>query len=149
MSDKTDLPFVSQHLHGLAELFAQRNAVYKDNFRMYGRLMSALFPNGFSAGTEAEHNKDHLFMLAMVKLTRYAINYRAGHKDSIDDLIVYLSMVAALDEENRLAADPVADLSSAVRELADRVKRDGNIFSPDFDEDAHMVAPEATDGSGR
>lgn len=136
MNDGTNLPFVSRHLHELADLFAQRNAVYKDNFRMYGKLMAALFPNGLGSSTEAEHNKDHLFMLAMVKLTRYAINYRAGHKDSLDDLIVYLSMVAALDEENRLAADPVADLADAVGELARKIKQDGNIFAQGYDPEA-------------
>lgn len=125
MNDGTDLPFVSLHLQGLAELFAKRNAVYKDNFRMYGRLMAALFPDGFSAATEKEHNKDHLFMLAMVKLTRYAINYREGHKDSLDDMIVYLSMVAALDDE-RTPADGFADFGKAIRDFAEAVP---NIFA--------------------
>lgn len=125
MNDVTDLPFVSQHLHGLAELFAQRNAVYKDNFRVYGRLMTALFPDGFVATTQEDHNKDHLFMLAMVKLTRYVINYRVGHKDSIDDMIVYLSMIAALDDEQKNPGDAAREFGEAIRELAESVP---NIF---------------------
>ena len=93
------LPFVSKHLHDMADLFAERNAVYKDNFRMVGRIMQAMFPDGVELSSEEAHNKFHLFMLAIVKLSRYAINYDQGHKDSLDDMIVYLSMVAALDDE--------------------------------------------------
>lgn len=96
---QTKLPFVAEHLHGLADLFAERNAVYKDNFRMVGKIMEAMFPDGIKLVTQDEHNKFHLFMLAIVKLSRYAINYEKGHKDSLDDLIVYFSMVAALDHE--------------------------------------------------
>lgn len=99
MKDETNLPFVSQLLGHLSELFAERNAVYKDNFRMVGRIMEAMFPEGITLKTEEEHNKFHLFMLAIVKLSRYAINYQDGHKDSLDDMIVYLAMVAAMDDE--------------------------------------------------
>lgn len=127
MNDGTNLPFVSKHLHELADLFAQRNAVYKDNFRMYGRLMEALFPDGLQSVDQQDHNKDHLFMLAMVKLTRYVINYRVGHKDSLDDMIVYLSMIAALDDEQKGDAGEAAkEFGDAIRELAEAVP---NIFA--------------------
>lgn len=99
------LPFVSKHLHEMADLFAERNAVYKDNFRMVGRIMQAMFPDGVELSSEEDHNKFHLFMLAIVKLSRYAINYDQGHKDSLDDMIVYLSMVAALDDESAQAKE--------------------------------------------
>ena len=97
--DHNNLPFVTKHLREMAKLFAERNAVYKDNFRMVGKLMEAMFPEGIELKTKEDHNKFHLFMLAIVKLSRYAINYQDGHKDSIDDMIVYMSMVAALDAE--------------------------------------------------
>lgn len=96
------LPYATTLLHKMADLFAERNAVYKDNFRMVGKIMEAMFPEGLELKTPEDHNKFHLFMLAIVKLTRYAINYREGHKDSIEDMIVYLSMVAALDAEMAL-----------------------------------------------
>lgn len=102
---ETDLPFVAEKLHDLADLFAERNAVYKDNFRMVGRIMEAMFPEGITLKTADEHNKFHLFMLKIVKLSRYAINYEQGHVDSSDDDIVYTAMVAALDEEARLARE--------------------------------------------
>lgn len=102
---ETHLPFVASHLHSMADLFAERNAVYKDNFRMVGRMMKAMFPEGIKLVTEQDHNKFHLFMLAIVKLSRYANNYEEGHMDSLDDAIVYLSMVAAMDDERGQAED--------------------------------------------
>lgn len=98
-ADQTELPFVAAKLHSLADLFAERNAVYKDNFRMVGKLMVALFPKGITLVTEEDHNKFHLYMLKVVKMSRYAINYDQGHVDSADDEIVYAAMVAALDDE--------------------------------------------------
>jgi hypothetical protein len=99
MTNHDRLPYATNLLHKMADLFAERNAVYKDNFRMVGKIMSAMFPGGLELKTPEDHNKFHLFMLAIVKLTRYAINYEGGHKDSLEDMIVYLSMVAALDAE--------------------------------------------------
>lgn len=111
MSDHDRLPYATTLLHKMADLFAERNAVYKDNFRMVGKIMQAMFPEGIELKTPEDHNKFHLFMLAIVKLTRYAINYEGGHKDSLEDMIVYLSMVAALDAE---IVDP-AKLKEVVR----------------------------------
>jgi len=97
-----DLPYVTNLLNESAALFRERNAVYKDNFRVVGRIMFAMFgENPPELKTEADYNRWHLFELFVVKLSRYSINYRAGgHADSLDDMIVYLAMVAALDAEN-------------------------------------------------
>ena len=73
---------------------------------MVGKLMQAMFPDGIKLDSQEDHNKFHLFMLAIVKLSRYAINYDQGHKDSLDDMIVYLSMVAALDDERVKVEEP-------------------------------------------
>lgn len=88
-----------------ALLFKQRNALYKDNFRMVGKVMRALFPDGPpKLETEDDYNRWHLFELAIVKLTRYTVHYNeGGHEDSINDLTVYMSMVAALDKEQAMA----------------------------------------------
>lgn len=97
-----DLPYVTNLLNESAALFRKRNAIYKDNFRMVGRIMIAMFgDNPPELKTEADYNRWHLFELFVVKLSRYSINYNAGgHMDSLDDMIVYLAMVAALDAEN-------------------------------------------------
>ena len=97
-----DLPYVTNLLNESAALFRERNAVYKDNFRMVGRIMIAMFgDNPPELKTEADYNRWHLFELFIVKLSRYSTNYNGGgHSDSVDDMIVYLAMVAAMDAEN-------------------------------------------------
>jgi hypothetical protein len=91
-------PYVSTLLNRLSELYAERNAVYKDNYLKVGGVMSAMFPDGMVLKTAEDFNRWHLFELAIVKLTRYVNQYEAGgHPDSIEDMIVYLSMVAGLD----------------------------------------------------
>lgn len=92
------LPYVGELLRSAADLFDERNAVYGNNFEMVGKLMVAMFPDGITLKTEEDHNRFHLFMLKVVKLSRYAINYEnGGHQDSLDDDIVYTAMVGALD----------------------------------------------------
>lgn len=90
---------VPQDLHAAADLFAERNAVYGSNYEMVGDLMVTLFPKGITLKTREDHNRFHLFMLKIVKLSRYAINYeKGGHADSLEDDIVYTAMIAALDK---------------------------------------------------
>lgn len=93
----TEDPYVAALLTSMADLYRERNAVYKDNYKMVGNIMKALFPKGISLDSPEDHNKFHLFMLGIVKLSRYAVNYQNGHKDSIEDLIVYFAMVAGMD----------------------------------------------------
>ncbi len=97
-----DAPYAAVLLNQCAKLYAERNAVYKDNFRMVGAIMKALFPDGPPAlETVQDYNRWHLFELAIVKLSRYAVTYNeGGHEDSLDDLIVYMAMVAQCDHEN-------------------------------------------------
>lgn len=96
---------VPGYLRRLGDLFKQRNAVYGDNFLIVGKLMVAMFPDGITLKTEEDHNKFHLFMLKIVKLSRYAVNYEKGHEDSLDDDIVYTAMVAAIDARAREAGN--------------------------------------------
>lgn len=86
-----------------AKLFEERNAVYKDNWRKVGAIMTILFPDGPpKLEDETDYNRWHLFELAIVKLTRYAVQYNdGGHRDSIHDMIVYLAMVAGIEETMR------------------------------------------------
>lgn len=91
-------PEVGALLRECADTFDERNAVYGNNYAMVGKVMAALFPNGITLKTVDDHNRFHLFMLKIVKLTRYSINYdQGGHADSAVDDIVYTAMVAGLD----------------------------------------------------
>lgn len=71
--------------------FRERNAVYKDNAEVVGKVMAALFPNGVKIRTAEDHKMYHLFELVIVKLTRFT---QSGltHTDSIHDLAVYAAM---------------------------------------------------------
>lgn len=87
-------------LHKLADLFAERNAVYKDNVSVAGIILDALFPEGITLKGEEDHRRFHILALIVVKITRYAPNWnRGGHKDTTDDLAVYAAMLSAIDAE--------------------------------------------------
>lgn len=92
----TDIP---GKLREAAKVFEERNAVYQDAYLIVGKVTEALFPNGVTLVTEEDHNRWHLLELIIVKLTRYSANWKTGHKESMDDLIVYGAMLASLDDE--------------------------------------------------
>lgn len=83
-----------------AKLFKERNAVYGDNYLNVGKAFVALFPDGVSLRTVDDFNRFHIFMLSVVKATRYANNWeKGGHMDSSDDAMVYWAMQTSIDEE--------------------------------------------------
>jgi len=86
-----------QILSEAADTFRTRNANYKSNYLMVGQLMAALFPDGITLKTAHDHNRFHLFMLMMVKVSRYAIQWNNPHQDSIRDACVYAAMVEMID----------------------------------------------------
>lgn len=89
-------------LQGAADVYKDRNAVYKDNFRMVGKTMEALFPEGRPPLVHAaEYDRWHIFELIIVKLTRYANNYDVPHEDSLLDMLPYLGILGGLDQELR------------------------------------------------
>jgi hypothetical protein len=82
--------------------YKERNAVYQDNFRVVGRVMEALFPSGAPAlHDQHDYNRWHIFELAIVKLTRYVANWGNPDRDSLVDLLPYISILAAQDDEMR------------------------------------------------
>jgi hypothetical protein len=85
-------------LESMAATYRERNAVYGDNFRMVGKLMAVLFPNGVPP--ELLHSAQfHLFELKLVKLSRFAIS-GLQHQDSIHDDGVYSAMIEQIILEN-------------------------------------------------
>jgi hypothetical protein len=87
-----------QILSEAAKTFAERNKVYGDNYLNVGRVFVALFPEGLTLKTVKDFNRFHLFMLSVVKLTRYCNNWdKGGHQDSIHDSTVYNAMVESVD----------------------------------------------------
>lgn len=85
-----------------AQTFEDRNKVYGNNYLNVGGAMAALFPDGVTLKTADDHNRFHIFMLGIVKLSRYCNNWsNNGHADSIHDNTVYSAMLESIDEEIR------------------------------------------------
>jgi hypothetical protein len=88
-----------------AKIFEERNAVYGNNYLNVGGAMAAFFPDGVTLKTADDHNRFHIFMLGVVKLSRYCVNWdKGGHADSIHDNTVYSAMLESIDEEIRSRA---------------------------------------------
>ena len=86
-------------MEDMASTYRERNAVYGDNYKMVGKLMAVLFPNGVPA--EVLHSDQfHLFELKLVKLSRFAIS-NLTHVDSIHDDGVYSAMIESILENNQ------------------------------------------------
>lgn len=85
-----------------AETYRDRHAVYGDNYKLVGEVMKALFPGGVMLKTPTDHNRFHILLLEVVKLTRYVQNWsRGGHDDSQLDLSVYAAMMVEIDRAAR------------------------------------------------
>lgn len=82
-----------------AETFEQRNKVYGDNYTRVGKALAALLPGGVTLKTPDDHNRFQIFNLIVVKLSRYCVNWKDGHQDSIHDAMVYCAMLEAIDDE--------------------------------------------------
>lgn len=96
---------VPEMLRESAQTFEERNKVYGDNYRKFGRVMAAIFPEGIELRTAEDHNRFGVFVQMVGKVTRYAENFnRGGHSDSLLDLAVYSQMLRELDEDE--TSDP-------------------------------------------
>lgn len=77
----------------MADTYRDRNRIYGDNYKMVGKLMAVLFPDG--ASPELLHSPVfHLLELKLVKLSRFAMS-SLTHLDSIHDDGVYSAMIEA------------------------------------------------------
>lgn len=93
---------VGKALNDAADVFEERNLVYADAYLKVGEILRELFPQGVSLVTAEDHNRYHLLVLIIVKLTRYAPNWSTGHEDSLKDIMVYAAMLQDLDKPNSL-----------------------------------------------
>ena len=101
MNDATiSQAFVPRTLRGAAEIYEQRNKLYGDNYKRFGIVMAAMFPNGCMLKTADDWNRMGVLIQIMSKQTRYAnLFHSGGHNDSLDDNIVYTAMLKELDDE--------------------------------------------------
>jgi hypothetical protein len=89
---------VPEMLRDNAGIYEQRNQLYGDNYKRFGKIMAILFPSGLDLQNEDDFNRFGIFVQVVSKITRYAENFsRGGHDDSLDDNTVYSMMLKELD----------------------------------------------------
>lgn len=95
------LPFVAEQLTKAAAIYAERSAMYGDNYKRFGHIMmGAIGP--VTLETVADFNRFAIFTLMGAKLSRYGNNFtKGGHDDSLDDMAVYCMMLKELDAEEK------------------------------------------------
>jgi len=94
---------VPEMLRDNAGIYEQRNQLYGDNYKRFGKIMDILFPGGICLQNEDDFNRFGIFVQVVSKITRYAENFsRGGHDDSLDDNTVYSMMLKELDIAFRL-----------------------------------------------
>lgn len=109
---------VPERLRAAARLFEERNKVYGSNYKTFGQVMAAMYPDGLTVKSAEEWTRIILQVHRITKETRYASNFRrGGHADSMEDLAVYAEMAAETDEaalvqKEQSAASPTAKLNT-------------------------------------
>lgn len=102
----------SEILKEAGETYAERHKVYGDNYKLVGKVLEQLFPDGITLKTADDHNRFHIMMLSVVKLSRYVNNWDSGgHDDSLLDLSVYSAMLLSIDQEIRDRPKPFATMA--------------------------------------
>lgn len=96
--------FVPEALRSAAAIYEERNKVYGDNYKRFGLVVAALFPDGISIASAEDPvkagNRLGVLIQILSKITRYCENFNAGgHADSLDDLAVYAMMLRELDAD--------------------------------------------------
>jgi len=92
-----------QVLERLTEMKKAKGSEYsdglnlKESYEVHGEIMAALFPVGVGLRSESDFARFGVLNMIVSKLSRYCLNFDKGHHDSVDDLIVYGSMLASLD----------------------------------------------------
>lgn len=119
-------------LREAAQTYEERNKVYGDNYIRVGAVMEAHFPNGLFIRTADDWKRLHIFLLGVVKDTRYVTNWDAGgHADSSRDRTVYSAMLEEIDteiNERPELAEPfiINELQDFARNIRDRMSSISN-----------------------
>jgi hypothetical protein len=85
------------NLQTAMDTYRERNKCYGDNYKHFGRVMTALYPDGLTLADKSDWNRLGVFIQIMSKLTRYVADPHKGHHDSIHDAGVYCMMLEELD----------------------------------------------------
>ena len=92
---------VPELLRACATTYEERNKLYGDNYKKFGRVMEAMFPAGLTLNTIQDFNRYGIFVQCVSKLMRYGENLdKGGHQDSAHDLSVYAAMLEELTDDH-------------------------------------------------
>ena len=95
-----DKPTIANRFQHLTGIYNARNKEYGDNYKTFGRVALALFPDGVHINDPNDWNRLALLLHVADKLTRYSKNFnKGGHADSLDDMCVYAQMLREIDDE--------------------------------------------------
>ena len=88
---------VPEILRECASTYEERNKMYGDNYKKFGAVMKAIFPEGVALYGVENFNRFGIFVQCVSKLTRYSESLnKGGHQDSAHDLSVYAAMLEEL-----------------------------------------------------
>ena len=88
------------YLDDAAAVYRQRNKVYGDNYRKFGHMMLAMYPDGLTLKTADDFNRLGVFVQCLAKVSRYAETLpQGGHPDSALDLATYAAMLRELTRD--------------------------------------------------
>lgn len=91
---------VPELLRAGAATYEGRNKVYGDNYKHFGEMMAALFPDGLVLKDVPDWNRFGVYVMLAAKLSRYAASFASGgHLDSAHDSMVYSAMLEELTRE--------------------------------------------------
>ncbi len=92
------MSWVGDRLRHHGEIFDQRNALYGENYKNFGKVMVGMFPSGLLLQSADDFTRFGLLVQAISKDTRYAAQFmKGGHVDSLDDGSVYRTMLNEVD----------------------------------------------------
>jgi hypothetical protein len=99
------LMFVPEQLRKAAAIYEERNKLYGDNYKNWGKVALPLLKE-IDVKTESDFSRLGILVQIISKLTRYTENFnRGGHDDSLDDMAVYAMMLKELDALTRNQID--------------------------------------------
>lgn len=117
-------------LRDAAKTYEQRNEMYGDNYKLFGDIMMALFPDGLHLTTPDEFNRFNMLTQCTGKLTRYAQMFKkGGHLDSAHDEIVYAAMLLELTEDpfEEFEEDPNQFVDEDHPPFVDEIRRNHSV----------------------
>jgi hypothetical protein len=82
-------------LNEAAQTLRERSNVYKDNSKVAGAILAAMYPNGITLKTADEQEMFTIISLIAVKLSRFAESGNI-HRDSVVDLVNYSAILCCL-----------------------------------------------------